>query len=231
MLIIAHRGASGEFAEGSQLAYEQAIDQGADGFECDLRLTKDNQIICYHDSNTKRLSGIDLEIAKSSFDQLNQGNSIYPFEQLLKLAIANKKDLVIEFKHPVPTAGRVERLTYILLKQYKDEIKSAGIRINLISFSYFATLRNIFMSHGLYQSGLLINNKFYAKIMPTKIAAVDIKLLSKCPDIAVRYKKRGIKLYIWTVNTEFDLKLCEKLGAYAVITDYPARTRNILGYP
>jgi len=35
MLIIAHRGASGEFPEGSQLAYEQAIDQGADGFECD----------------------------------------------------------------------------------------------------------------------------------------------------------------------------------------------------
>ena len=231
MLIIAHRGASGDFPEGSQLAYEQAIDQGADGFECDLRLTKDNQIICYHDSNTKRLSGIDLEIAKSSFDQLNQGNSIYLFEQLLKLAIANKKDLVIEFKHPVPTAGRVEKLTHSLLKQYKDEIKSAGIRITLISFSYFATLRNIFMSRGLYQSGLLINNKFYAKIMPTKIAAVDIKLLSKYPEIAVRYKKRGIKLYIWTVNTESDLKLCEKLGAYAVITDYPARTRKLLGYP
>ena len=223
MLIIAHRGASGEFAEGSQLAYEQAIDQGADGFECDLRLTKDNQIICYHDSNTKRLSGIDLEIAKSSFDQLNQGNSIYLFEQLLKLAIANKKDLVIEFKHPVPTAGRVEKLTHSLLKQYKDEIKSAGIRITLISFSYFATLHNIFMSRGLYQSGLLINNEFYAKIIPTKIAAVDIKLLSKNPDIALRYKKRGIKLYIWTVNTESDLKLCEKLGATAVITDFPKR--------
>jgi glycerophosphoryl diester phosphodiesterase len=121
----------------------------------------------------------------------------------------------------VPTAGRVEKLTHSLLKQYKDQIKSAGISITLISFSYFATLRNMFMSQGLYQSGLLINNKFYAKITPTKIAAVDIKLLSKNPDIARRYKKRGIKLYIWTVNTESDLKLCEKLGASAVITDYP----------
>jgi len=231
MLIIAHRGASGEFPEGSQLAYEQALTQGADGFECDLRLTKDNQIICYHDSNTKRLSNIDLKIADTTYAQLAQSISPYPFEQLLKLAIANKKDLVIEFKHPVPTAGRVEKLTHKLLKQYKDEIKSAGISITLISFSYFATLRNMFASQGLYQSGLLINNKFYAKISPTKIAAVDIKLLSKNPDIAVRYKKRGIKLYIWTVNTESDLKLCEKLGATAVITDYPARTRKLLGYP
>ena len=87
------------------------------------------------------------------------------------------------------------------------------------------------MSRGLYKSGLLINNKFYAKITTTKIAVVDIKLLSKNPDIALRYKKRGIKLYIWTVNTESDLKLCEKLGATAVITDYPARTRKLLGYP
>jgi len=79
------------------------------------------------------------------------------------------------------------------------------------------------MSRGLYQCGLIISNKFYAKIIPTNIAAVDIKLLSKYPDIAVRYKKRGKKLYIWTVNTESDLKLCEKLGATAVITDFPKR--------
>ena len=82
MLIIAHRGASGDFPEGSQLAYEQALTQGADGFECDLRLTKDNQIICYHDSNTKRLSNIDLKIADTTYAQLVQSISPYPFEQL-----------------------------------------------------------------------------------------------------------------------------------------------------
>jgi len=228
MLIIAHRGASGEFPEGSQLAYEQALSQGADGFECDLRLTKDNQIICYHDSNTKRLSNIELKIADTNYAQLSQSMPPYPFEQLLKIALANKKDLVIEFKHPVPTAGRVERLTHRLLKQYKNEIKSSGISITLISFSYFATLRNIFMARGLYQSGLLINNKFYARIIPTKIAAVDIKLLSKYPDIALRYIKKEKKLYIWTVNNESDLKLCEKLGATAVITDYPDLILNYL---
>jgi len=48
MLIYAHRGASGEFPEGTEAAYLAAISQAADGFECDVRLTKDNQIICYH---------------------------------------------------------------------------------------------------------------------------------------------------------------------------------------
>ncbi len=55
MLIYAHRGASIDFTEGSKAAYLGALAQGADGFECDVRLTKDKQIICYHDSDTKRL--------------------------------------------------------------------------------------------------------------------------------------------------------------------------------
>ena len=231
MLIIAHRGASGDFPEGSQLAYEQALTQGADGFECDLRLTKDNQIICYHDSNTKRLSNINLEIAKSSYAQLMQIAPIYLFEELLKLAIDNKKDLVLEFKHPVPTAGRIERLTHKLLKKYREKIVESRIEITLISFSFFATLRNLISARGLYQSELLINNKFYAKITPTKIAAVDIKLLRDNSSLFYKYRKGNKKLYILTVNSESDLKLCEKSGADAVITDYPARTRKLLGYP
>jgi glycerophosphoryl diester phosphodiesterase len=230
VLVIAHRGASGEFLEGSQLAYHQALLQGADGFECDLRLTKDNQIICFHDRNTKRLFNIDLEVARSTYAQLIQIAPIYLFEDLLKLAIENKKDLVLEFKHPVVTAGRIEWLTHKLLKKYQEKIEISRIEITLISFSFFATLRNLIMARGLYQSALLINNKFYAKITPTKIAAVDIQLLRDNSYLFDKYKKGGKKLYIWTVNNEADLKLCERLAATAVITDYPARIRKLLGY-
>jgi glycerophosphoryl diester phosphodiesterase len=80
----------------------------------------------------------------------------------------------------------------------------------------------------LYQSALLINNKFYAKITPTKIAAVDIKLLKDNPSLFSKYKKRGKKLYIWTVNSDSDLKLCKKLGVEAIITDFPKRMRSQL---
>jgi glycerophosphoryl diester phosphodiesterase len=228
VLVIAHRGASGEFLEGTQLAYHQALLQGADGFECDLRLTKDDQIICFHDRNTQRLFNIDLEIAKSSYAQLIQRVPLYLFEELLKLAIENKKDLVLEFKHPVPTAGRIEWLTHKLLKKYRRKIVESGIEITLISFSYFATLRNLILARGLYQSALLINNKFYAKITPTKIAAVDIKLLRDNSSLFDKYKKGGKKLYIWTVNNESDLKLCERLAAAMVITDYPKKIRLLL---
>ena len=230
MLIIAHRGASGEFTEGSKAAYEAALAQKADGLECDLRLTKDNQIICYHDANTTRLSNINLEIAKTNYAQLANEVDPYPFEQLLKLAIDNKKDLVLEFKHPVPSGGRVERAVHKLLKSNKDQIKASGIKITAISFSYLATLRNRLAQNDLYQTGLIINNKLYARLNPTSIFAVNIDLLKQNPNLGNKIKKNGGRLYIWTVNEVDDLKYCEKIGADAVITDYPAQARKALGY-
>jgi glycerophosphoryl diester phosphodiesterase len=221
VLVIAHRGASGEFLEGSQLAYHQALLQGADGFECDLRLTKDDQIICFHDRNTKRLFNIDLEIAKSTYAQLIQIAPIYLFEELLKLAIDNKKDLVLEFKHPVPTAGRIEWLTHKLLRKYQVKIEKSGIKITLISFSFFSTLRSLLMAKSFCQTGLLVGNNLYTKLIPVKIIVMDIKLIYKNPKIVDRYRNRGKELYIWTVNNESDLKLCKKLGANAVLTDFP----------
>ena len=230
MLIIAHRGASGEFTEGSQAAYEAAITQKADGLECDLRLTKDNQIICYHDRNTARLSKINLEIAKTNYAQLASEINPYRFDQLLKLAIDNKKDLIIESKHPVPTGGRIERLVNKLLEKNQIAIKSSGIKITAISFSLLATIRNKSMQKDLYQSGLLINNWLYARLNPTSIFAVNINLLQQNPNLGSKIKKNGGKLYVWTVNEALDLKFCEKLGADAVITDYPAQARKALGY-
>ena len=230
MLIIAHRGASGEFTEGSQAAYEAAITQKADGFECDLRLTKDNQIICYHDRNTARLSKINLEIAKTNYAQLASEINPYRFDQLLKLAIDNKKDLIIESKHPVPTGGRIERLVNKLLEKNQSAIKASGIKITAISFSLLATIRNRSMQKDLYQSGLLINNWLYARVNPTTNFAININLLKQNPNLGSKIKKNGGRLYIWTVNDQNDLIFCEKIGADAVITDYPAQARKALGY-
>ena len=65
MLIYAHRGASSDFAEGSKAAYQGAIAQGADGFECDLRLTKDGVAILWHDADLKRRADNDAIVAET----------------------------------------------------------------------------------------------------------------------------------------------------------------------
>ncbi|MBR2988817.1 MAG: hypothetical protein IKC64_03740 [Clostridia bacterium] len=47
---IAHRGLCHEFAEGSDLAYKQAVAQGATYLEVDIHLTKDKQLVLMHNS-------------------------------------------------------------------------------------------------------------------------------------------------------------------------------------
>jgi glycerophosphoryl diester phosphodiesterase len=227
MLIYAHRGASSDFAEGSKAAYEGALAQGADGFECDVRLTKDKQIICYHDRNTTRLSKINLEIAKSTYSELKEKVDPYRLDQLLDLAIENKKDLVIEFKHPVPTGGLVEKLTHNLLAEKSAAITKSKITVSLISFSYLATLRNLRSGH---QSAYLIQSKILSKINPAPIIGPSIKLVRENPEFISTQIKKGKKVFVWTVNNEADLQLCARLGVNAVMSDNPARARKMLGY-
>jgi glycerophosphoryl diester phosphodiesterase len=227
MLIYAHRGASSDFAEGSKAAYQGAVAQGADGFECDVRLTKDQQIICYHDRNTARLSKINLEIAKTTYSELKAKVDPYRLDQLLDLAIENKKDLVIEFKHPVPTGGLVEKLTHKLLAEKSNEITKSQITVSLISFSYLATLRNL---RSGYQSAYLVQNKILSKINPAPIIGPSIKLVRENPEFVASAIKKGKKVFVWTVNNEADLQLCAKLGVSAVMSDNPALARKLLGY-
>jgi glycerophosphoryl diester phosphodiesterase len=228
MRIYAHRGASGEFAEGSEAAYLAAIEQGSDGFECDVRLTKDKQIICYHDKDAKRLSNLDLKIADTNYDQLKKAINPLKLEQLLDLAIKSKKDLVIETKHPVPTGGEIERAVHKLLKNKSKEIDQSGIQIFLISFSFLATLRN---KKSSYKSGYLVSKKILAKFNPTDLIAANIEIIRSDHSFVLKQMKKGKQVIVWTVNDEDDLKLCQDLGVKAVITDYPERARKILGYP
>ena len=227
MRIYAHRGASGDFPEGSKAAYLAAIEQGADGFECDVRLTKDKQIICYHDKDTKRLANLDLEIAKSTYSELKKSINPFRLDELLELAISNKKDLVIEFKHPVPTRSEVEKQAHKLLASKKDEIAKSEVEILLISFSYLATLRN---KKSSYKSGYLMKHKFLAKFNPTQFTLAHIEIIKSDHSFVIDEKKKGKQVIAWTVNELSDLKLCQDLGLFAVITDYPARARKHLGY-
>jgi glycerophosphoryl diester phosphodiesterase len=54
--VVAHRGASAHRAEHTLGAYTLALEQGADGLECDIRLTRDGHLVCVHDRRIDRTS-------------------------------------------------------------------------------------------------------------------------------------------------------------------------------
>jgi glycerophosphoryl diester phosphodiesterase len=75
--VIAHRGASGAVAEHTLPAYLAAIATGADGLECDVRLTRDGHLVCVHDRTVNRTSngsGIVSELDLSGLQALDFGS-------------------------------------------------------------------------------------------------------------------------------------------------------------
>ena len=54
--IFAHRGASAYAPENTLEAFRLAMEQGADGIEIDVQLTKDNELVVIHDETVDRVS-------------------------------------------------------------------------------------------------------------------------------------------------------------------------------
>jgi glycerophosphoryl diester phosphodiesterase len=55
-LVFAHRGSSEAMPEHTLAAYLRALEEGADGLECDVRLTRDGHLVCVHDRRLNRTS-------------------------------------------------------------------------------------------------------------------------------------------------------------------------------
>ncbi len=225
MKIYAHRGAHIGLTEMSLPAYRAAITQGADGFECDVRLTADQELICWHDSDTLRITGKKLKIANTRFDDLKFADPV-KLEDLLRLAIDNKKDLAIETKHPVATGGLVEKKVLELLFQYESEIDKSGIEILLISFSWRAMQR---CKETSINTGFLFMKKFLASVAMTPVVGPSIKLIREHPELVAEMHRDGKSVFVWTVNSDEDVQLCSRLGVDIIASDNPARARSLLG--
>jgi glycerophosphoryl diester phosphodiesterase len=76
----------------------------------------------------------------------------------------------------------------------------------------------------------LVQSKILSQFNPAPIIGPSVKIVRENPDFVTKEIKRGKKVFVWTVNNEADLLLCEKLGVSAVMSDNPAQARKLLGY-
>lgn len=145
--VVAHRGASAHRAEHTVSAYALALEQGADGLECDVRLTRDGHLVCVHDRTVNRTStgrGVVSTLTLERMSELDYGqydptmpehaddllqervwtphpddHGVLTLESLLDLvADAPGTKLFIETKHPVRYGGLVELKLIALLQRY-----------------------------------------------------------------------------------------------------------------
>jgi len=69
-LIMAHRGDSGNTPENTMIALENAVEIGVDVLESDIHLTKDDEIVLFHDEDLKRTTGKEGTIRCPTLNEL-----------------------------------------------------------------------------------------------------------------------------------------------------------------
>jgi glycerophosphoryl diester phosphodiesterase len=205
-------------------AYKAAIDDGADGFECDVRITKDNQLVLWHDADMQRVAGHSAQIANSTFSEIK---GLYPqaiiLEELLELARDNKKELAIETKHPVPTGSVVERKVIELLAQEKSVAD-----IHIMSFSWLALEKVRMLSPQQSTVALLEDrfNRLMRRFTSARTIAPSIHTLRENPKLSLDERN----LFVWTVDDAEDMRFCADNGVDVLITNTPSYARSVLGY-
>jgi len=123
LVVIAHRGSHLKVPENTLAAYENAIREGADYVEVDLRTTKDGHLVIMHDASIIRMTGIQGLIKDLNYSDIKN----------LKLKPAVKEDTttyhIPEFAGVLNVCkGRINiyldfkeadvEKTYALLKEY-----------------------------------------------------------------------------------------------------------------
>ncbi|WP_022873422.1 glycerophosphodiester phosphodiesterase family protein [Nesterenkonia alba] len=160
--VFAHRGSSGLFPEHTRAAYLRAIEEGADGLEIDVHLTRDGEVVCFHDPTLERTSDGSGPLADLTLAQLRRldvsswktpklpGEYGARHEQLMTLQdtlellgqAGRDMRLAVEMKHPSPYGHRLEeRVLQILLTFGWDPETSlipAGEHRVEVSFMSFA---------------------------------------------------------------------------------------------
>ena len=208
-----------------------AIDQGSDGLECDLRLTKDLVPILWHDPTLKRNAGVSGDVAALTLLEIQKRYSqVITFEEFLNIAITNRQDIAIETKHPVPTGRAIETLILKALQEKRNEIKKAKINIFMMSFSWLA----IESIHKEIDTVFLFE-RFYSQpgrsITSAQSLGPSIEIVTSKPEIMTQAKTDGKKLFIWTVDLPKDIEFCAQSQVDVIITNKPAQARKVLGYP
>ncbi len=239
IMVIAHRGYSGEAPENTLAAFKKALEVGSDMIELDIHFSKDRQIVVIHDETLERTADGLGRVADFSLADLKKFDAGFWFSPEFKgeriptlaevLRLAKGKILVnIEIKSPSHGLYSVTELAEQSLK----EVQEMGMLKDVIfsSFNPLALEKIRELAPHAYVAILYHREwKFIAEI--TKGKSFEVLNLRKDflnKKRIERIKGLGMLVNVYTVNKEEELRRFVAWGVNGIITNYPGRLIKIL---
>ena len=222
--VTAHRGASKEYPENTMLAFQGALDYGADWIELDVQQTKDRQLVISHDTSLLRTAGINREINDMTYEELQTidvgsflnadfANTRIPLlSEIIHFAKENNVRLNIELK---PTGKEIdfEQQVIDLIKQNEFENQC------VVTSQVYQTLENIKKIDASIKTVYVMT---IAVGDITKLEAADafsVESINATKKLIKNVHQSQKELLVWTVNSEENIQKMIELGVDNIITD------------
>jgi glycerophosphoryl diester phosphodiesterase len=219
-------------------AYQRALEMGADGVECDVRLTRDGVLVCMHDRTVDRTSngtGVVSTMTLADLHRLDFGSwrgaraEVLTLEQLIELLTTAGRDveLAIETKHPTRYGGKVERAVVAMLERFGllGPDRTSGVTARVMSFSppALATAKRLAPALPTVQLMQRVpagrrNGSLWAG---ATVAGPSVAAVRACPDFVAAAHQRGYEVHVWTADEAADVDFLAALGVDAIITNRP----------
>jgi glycerophosphoryl diester phosphodiesterase len=216
-LIIAHRGDSSRALENSLEAFRRALSVPVGMIEFDVRMSRDEVLYAMHDRNTARTADRDINLERATSQEiagirLKNGEPIPTVDDVLKI-VAGRAGINVEIKSDGAGVVLARHLFhfrysgYLMVSSFKEaEILSArGVVFDLPVAVIYDTFSIRHTAE--YQS------KGYPIISLRKNTVTE-QLVRAC-------HAKGIKIYVWTVDEEEEMKRCIEWEVDGIYTNNP----------
>lgn len=233
----AHRGASEYAPENTLEAFELAVEQGADGIELDVQLSKDGELVVIHDETVNRVSNHKGYVAEYTLKKLKTFNVNKRFPQYGKTTIPTLEEVYQLLKSTNLTVNVELKTSHNFYPGIEEKVIALAEKLGMTdrifysSFNHYSLLRlKKISSHvktGILISDILVDAPGYAADLGMDAIHPHFGML-QIPDFIKSSKEKRIAVNPWTVNDEGHMKALAEQGVHAIITNKPDVCRKIV---
>ena len=224
MEVTAHRGASVAYPENTMSAFIGAKKQGADWIELDVQQTKDQVIIVSHDTNLKRVTGINKDVIDLTYKEIEKldagsfkdtkfkGEKIPTLEEVIDFAKENNMRLNIELK-PTGKEKDFEKQVVELIQEKDFQSKC------VITSQVYEVLEKVKKVNKEIET-VYVMSIAYGDIVKLKAADhFSVEASNVNDNLVSKVHNEGKQIYAWTVNTQESINKMIEYNVDNIITD------------